>query len=115
MSTKPTRLQQQAADHLAEALVLVTDAHRLDGKGALSPTEFDEIARRIAGVSSGFSLDEIAVRALERRARALKLTSSAVDLISLQDDGPDLPPILLLPDQELVDLVKRLEEELGVA
>ena len=114
MSTKPTRLQQQAADQLAESLFLITDAHRLDGKGTLSRADFDEIARGIARVSSGFALDEITVRALERRAKALKLPSSAVDLITLQDDGPEPLHTLLLPDQELVELVKRLEEVLGV-
>ena len=41
MATKPTRLQQQAGDHLAETLFLVTEALRLDGKGKLDPSEFD--------------------------------------------------------------------------
>src|SRR5262245_57546690 len=48
MATKPTRHQQQAADHLAEALYLLTEAFRLDGKGTLEPGDLDEIARRIA-------------------------------------------------------------------
>jgi hypothetical protein len=113
MATKPTRLQQQAADHLAEALFLITEAFRLDGKGTLSPLDFNALARTIGQVSSPFSLDEIVVKALQRRAKNLSLTSSAADLISLMEG--DLKPLhtLLLPDAEFVELVKRLEDELG--
>lgn len=114
VATKPTRLQQQARDHLAETLFLITEAYRLDGKGTLSRTDFDEIAARIARVSSAFSLDEIVVRALERRAKALALTSGSVDLIALQDGEPGPVQALLIPDHELRELVQRLEEELGV-
>ena len=94
MSTKPTRLQQQAADHLAEALVLITDAHRLDGKGTLAPAGFDEMPdgsqayhpdsgsmKSLCGHSSEASGPEIAL-------------PGAVDLIALHDDGPDLPRTL---------------------
>ncbi len=113
MATKPTRLQQQACDDLAHALFLITEALRLDGKGRLSAADFDDIAATIARVSSQFSLDEIVVKALERRAIALALTSSTADLIALMDD--ELKPLhtLLLPDQAFVELVTRLEEELG--
>jgi hypothetical protein len=114
MATKPTRLQQQARDHLAETLFLITEAFRLDGRGTLSPSDLDELGGRIARVSSAFSLDEIVNRALERRAKALGLTSSAVDLIALQDGEPSPLHALLIPDQELKELVQRLEEELGV-
>jgi hypothetical protein len=113
MATKPTRFQQQAADDLAEALFLITEAFRLDGKGRLDRAEFDQLANRIAGVSSQFSLDEIVVKALHRRAKHLSLTSSAADLITLMEG--DVKPLhtLLLSDPEFVELVKRLEEELG--
>ena len=113
MATKPTRLQQQACDHLAEALFLITEAFRLDGKGKLSPAEFDELAAKVTEVSSQFSLDEIVVKALQRRAKNLSLTSSAADLITLMEGALKPLHTLLLPDPEFVELVKRLEEELG--
>src|SRR5262249_50184182 len=81
MATKPTRHQQQAADHLAEALYLITEAFRLDGKGMLEPGDLDEIARRITPISSTFPLDQIVVRALDRRAKTMGLPSTAADLI----------------------------------
>ena len=113
MATKPTRLQQQAGDHLAQALFLITEAFRLDGKGRLGPSDFDELAKRIAHVSSLFPLDEIVVKALQRRAKDLSLTSSAADLITLMEGEVKPLHTLLLPDPEFVELVKRLEEELG--
>jgi hypothetical protein len=113
MATKPTRLQQQACDHLAEALFLITEAFRLDGKGTLGPSDFDELASKIAQVSSQFPLEELVVKALQRRAKTLSLTSSAADLITLMEG--DVKPLhtLLLPDPEFVEMVKKLEEELG--
>jgi hypothetical protein len=113
MATKPTRLQQQACDHLAETLFLITEACRLDGKGKINPSEFDKLATMIAPISSAFTLDEIVVKSVARRAKSLGLTSSASDLISLMEG--ELKPLrtLLLPDHEFVELVRRLEEELG--
>jgi hypothetical protein len=113
MATKPTRLQQQACDYLADALFLITEAFRLDGKGKLGPADMDDIAKTIAHVSSQFSLDEIVVKALERRAKTLALTSSTADLIGLMEGEVKPLHTLLLPDQAFVELVKRLEEELG--
>ena len=113
MATKPTRLQQQAGERLAETLFLIAEASRLDGKGTLSPTEFNELATRIARVSSQFSPDELVVKALQRRAQILALTSSAADLITLMEGEMKPLHTLLLPDPEFVELVKRLEEELG--
>ena len=113
MATKPTRQQQQAGDQLAEALFLITEAFRLDGRGRLERSDFDLLAKGIAEVSSQFPLDEIVVKALLRRAKHLSLTSSAADLITLMD-GPVKPlHTLLLGDPEFVELVARLEEELG--
>jgi hypothetical protein len=113
MATKPTRLQQQACDHLAEALYRITEAFRLDGDGKLDSGDLDEIARLIGQVSSAFPLDQIVVRALGWRAKALGLSSSAADLIALMED--ELKPLrtLLLADHEFAELVKRLEEDLG--
>jgi hypothetical protein len=113
MATKPTRLQQQAADYLAEALFLITEAFRLDGKGKIGQSEFEELARKIAHVSSPFSLDEIVGKALNRRAKTLSLSSSAADLITLMEGEVTPLHTLLLPDAEFADLVKTLEDELG--
>ena len=113
MATKPTRLQRQACDHLAETLFLITEAYRLDGKGKLDASDFDSLATMIAQISSAFSLDEIVVNAVARRAKSLAMTSSAADLISLMEG--ELKPLqtLLLPDQGFVELVRRMEEEFG--
>jgi hypothetical protein len=113
MATKPTRHQQQAADHLAEALYLLTEAFRLDGKGTLDPADLDEIARRIAPISSTFPLDQIVVRALDRRAKAMGLPSTAADLIALNEDALRPLGTLLLSDGDFAELVRKLEEDLG--
>jgi hypothetical protein len=115
MATKPTRLQQQACDRLAESLLLITEAIRLDSKETLGEADMDELARKIAHVSSAFSLDEIVVRALQRRAKTLALTASAADPITLSEDRVKPLHTLLLPDHEFAELVKRLDDELGEA
>ena len=111
MATKPTRMQQQACDHLAQALVLITEAVRLDGKGTLDQEDLGVIAARMAQASSAFGLDEIVVKALERRGAGLGLPSRAAELLTLLDS--DLRPLemLLLADDEFRALVERLEEE----
>ncbi len=83
MATKPSRSQQRACDYLAEALDLITEAARLDGKGTLSRNLLDELARLAAQATLAFTLDEIIARALERRARALDLSSSTGELLML--------------------------------
>jgi hypothetical protein len=113
MATKPTRLQQQACDLLAEALFLINEAHRIDGKGKLDPADLGEIAGRLAAVSSAFPLDQIVIKAIERRAKALGLSSSAADLIALSEGELEPLQTLRLGDPKFEDLVRRLEEELG--
>ena len=113
MATKPTRLQQQACTFLAEALYLISEAHRLDGRGMLDADDLDEIARRLAAISTAFPLDQIVLKAVERRAKALGLSSSAADLISLSDGELDPLHTLRLADGEFTELIRRLEEELG--
>jgi hypothetical protein len=113
MATKPTRLQQQACDQLAEALYLITEAFRLDGRGTLELRDLEELARLIGPVSSAFPLDQIVVRALDRRAKALKLSSSTADLIALNEDTLKPLQTLLLADREFAGLVQKLEEDLG--
>jgi hypothetical protein len=113
MSTKPTRLQQQACDRLANALGAITEAYRIDGAGRLEAHDLREIARLVGQISSAFSFDEIVARALECRARSLGLSSGTADLISLNAETIDALQTLRLGDVEFTELVKRLEEELG--
>jgi hypothetical protein len=113
MATKPTRMQQEACDQLAEALVLITQASQLDGKAKLELDDLGVIAGRLVRASSAFTLDEIVARALERRAKILGLPSSAAELLTLLEAEIRPLAMLLLPDDELKALVKRMQEELG--
>jgi hypothetical protein len=106
-------MQQQACDHLAEALVLITEAARLDGKGKLDPDGLDVLAGKLAQASSAFDLDAIVARALERRGKILGLPSSAAELLTLLEAGIRPLEMLLLPDDEFKALVERMQEELG--
>jgi hypothetical protein len=113
MATRPTRLQQQACDQLAEALVLVTEAARLDGRSTLDRSTLGVIADGLAQASSAFRLDEIVARALERRGKALGLPSNVAELLTLLEAGIGPLEMLLLPDDEFKALVGRIQEELG--
>ena len=113
MATKPTRMQQQACDQLAEALVLITEASRLDGKAKFDSNDLGVITGKLAQASSAFSLDEIVARALERRAKAIGLPSSAAELLTLWESEIKPLEMLLLPDDEFKALVERVQEELG--
>jgi hypothetical protein len=113
MATKPTKSQQKALENFAEALVLIVDGARLDGKGKLDREAFLRIAEQVAQASSAFSLDEIVIRALEWRARAAGLPGSAVELLTLMDVEIGPPEMLLLPIEEFKALVETLEAELG--
>jgi hypothetical protein len=115
MATKPTRMQQQACDQLAEALVLITGASRLDGKAEFDPDDLGVIAGKLVRASSAFSLDEIVARALERRAKTVGLPSSTAELLTLLEAEIRPLEMLLLPDDEFQALVERLQEELGEA
>jgi hypothetical protein len=115
MATKPTRMQQKACDDLAEALVLITEAARLDGMGKLDAEGLGMIASRLAQASSVFGLDEIVARALERRGRNLGLPGTTAELLTLME--ADIKPLemLLLSDHEFKALVETIQEELGEA
>jgi hypothetical protein len=112
MATQPTRLQQQACDKRAQALLLITEAARLDG-GKLERDDLRWIADRLARASSAFTLDEIVVRALEQRGRELGLPASTAELLTLLEG--DIKPLetLLLTDDEFKSLAQRMEEALG--
>ncbi|WP_422928513.1 hypothetical protein [Singulisphaera sp. PoT] len=111
--TKPTRLQEQACDRLVDALLLICEAARLDGKGRLGLAEFEEVARRVAQASSAFSLDEIVIRALDRRGKALGLRSGTSDLLTLMESEHTPLAMLTLPDDAFRELVAAMEQELG--
>jgi hypothetical protein len=113
MATKPTKMQQKACDDLAEALVLITQAARLDGMSKLDAAGLGVIADQLAHATSAFSLDEIVARALERRGRYLELPGTTAELLTLIE--ADMKPLemLLLSDDEFKSLVERIQEELG--
>jgi hypothetical protein len=113
MATKPTRLQQQASDLLADALRTIAEAYRLDGKGRLEDGDLRELARLLGQASSAYPLDHIVARAIEARARSLGLSSGTADLIGLNAETVDPLQTLKLGDAEFTELVRTLEEELG--
>src|SRR5262249_9658735 len=103
MATKPTRLQQQACDRLADALIAVAEALRLDGKGRLEADDLRELARLVGQVSSAFSGEHIVARALEARARSLHLSSATADLVGLNAETVDPLQMLRLGDAEFTE------------
>jgi hypothetical protein len=113
MATLPTKAQQKALENFAEALVLIAEGARLDGKGKLDRDEFLTIAEGIARASSAFGLDAIVIRALELRALAAGLPGGSVELLTLMDVEIGPPEMLLLPIEEFKALVETLEAELG--
>lgn len=112
MATKPTRQQVEACDQFAEALVQITRAARLDGKGRLDREDLAEIASRLARASPAFGMDGLVALAMERRGRSLGLPSSTVELLTLLEDVKPLDA-LLLTDEGFRELVSRVNEELG--
>lgn len=112
MATRPTRLQQQAREKRARALLLITVAARLDG-GKLDDDDLRAIVDRLARASSAFTLDEIVVTAIEQRAHDLNLPASTAEFLTLLDS--DIKPLdmLLLSDDEFRALAQRVQEELG--
>jgi hypothetical protein len=112
MATKPTRLQEQACDKRAQALLLITEAARLDG-GELKKDDLRLIADRLAGGPSAFTLDDIVVRAIEQRGRVLGLPGSTAELLTLLEGNIQPLEALLLTDDEFKALAERMEEELG--
>lgn len=111
MATLPTKRQQQARDRLADALLAITEAARLDGRSALDSALLNEIAGRIVRVSSAFGLTEIIARALEMRGQALGLAGSTVELLTLVDSETIPVEMLLLDDEEFRAMVAKIEDE----
>jgi hypothetical protein len=113
MSTKPTRQQDRACDHLARALLLIAEAVRLDGRTSFDRVELAEVARRVARASTAFELDAILARALEARGGALGLRSGTAELLTLIEGDVEPLAALLLDDEDFKGLVARAEAELG--
>jgi hypothetical protein len=113
MATKPTRQQARSADLLAQSLLLITEAARLDGRSPLDRGGLVEIAGRIARVSTAFGLDEILARALEARGQSLGLRSGTAELLTLVESDVEPLASLLLSDDDYRALVASAEAELG--
>lgn len=112
--TKPTRQQDQACDQLAEALVRVTGAARLDGKAPFQADDLLELFMRLARGTSAFAPEEILLRALDRRAKELSLRSGTGELLMLvAGDGPAGLGLLLLDDAMFKSRAEAADEELG--
>ena len=113
MATKPTRMQQQACDQLAEALVLITEAARLDGRGGLDAATLGAIVKFVGQASSAFEPAEIVTRALGRRGAKLGVPASAIELLTLMDSGLTPLEMLMLADDAFRDQIQQMEDELG--
>jgi hypothetical protein len=113
LATNPTRAQQQACNHFAEALALIAEGSRLDGKGKLDQEALSVLAGQIASASSAFTRDEIVSKALEFRIRGLGLRSGTIDLLTLLDTEISPLQMLALTDAEFRELVAGIEAELG--
>ncbi|MCA1685345.1 MAG: hypothetical protein LC745_05060 [Planctomycetia bacterium] len=111
--TRPTRGQELGCDRLAEALLAVTEAARLDGRSAFDAADLREVAGRLSRATSAFGLDVIVARALERRGRALGLRAGTAELLTLMDG--EVPPLemLRLSDDAFRARVEAVEQELG--
>lgn len=111
--TKPTKRQEQAGERLADALLLVAEAVRLDGGRGFAAGDFEEAARRLARASSVFSVDEIVARALESRGRALGRRPGTAELLTLLEGDVTPAAALLLTDEEFHERLDALDEQLG--
>lgn len=111
--TKPTKLQEKACERLADALLFITEAARLDGKGTFQAADLDEVAARLVKASTAFDLDAIVAKALEARGRALGRRAGTAELLMLL--GGDLKPLsmLLLSDDAFNERLDALDAELG--
>ncbi len=112
MATKPTRQQAQGRDNLAQALLLVTEAVRLDGRAPFTIVQLNDLAACLVKASSAFGLDEIVAVALEARGKALGMRSGTAELVLLDDAIRPLE-VLLKNDDDFRTLITDLEEQLG--
>ncbi len=111
--TKPTRAQQQARTMLAQAILGISEAARLDGTPKFNSALLREIAERAAKATSAFSLDEIVATALEMRLTAMGLPAGSVELLTLIEQSKTPVEMIHLGVEELKQLVIEAEAELG--
>jgi hypothetical protein len=115
MSTKPTRQQEKACDQLANALLLIADAARLDGRASLDFKAFRDLANLLVKATSAFDLATVVSRSLEARGHSLGLRSGTSELLTLLDNQIEPLEVLLRSDDDFRGLVAKIEEELGEA
>jgi hypothetical protein len=113
MATKPTRQQERACVLVAEALLLIAEAARLDGGHSFGRAEITEIGRSTAKAVKAFDLDAIVSRSLELRGRALGLRSGTAELLTLVYDQVEPIIHLFMTDETFKESVAKAEEELG--
>jgi hypothetical protein len=113
MSTKPTRQQARGADLLAQALLLIAEAARLDGRSLIEGADLADLARRVARVSTAFDFDAILTRALESRGQGLGLRSGTAELLTLVEGVGEPIATLWLADEEFKTIVAEAEAQLG--
>jgi len=113
MSTKPTRKESQACDQLAQAILTITQADRLDVPGKLDLGDLEIIVKHLAKICPAIGVDGIIEKAIGLRVQSLGLPSSTMDLLSLVEDDIQPLKMLLLGDEEIRGMVERANEELG--
>ena len=113
MSTKPTRPQVRAGELLGQALLLIAEAARLDGRAATDRAGWADLASKVGRVSTAISFDDILAMTLESRGKSLGLRSGTAELLTLV--GEEVSPLasLLLGDEEFKAVVGAAEAELG--
>ena len=95
MSTKPTRQQDQACQKLAQALLLIAEAARLDGRDSLGGGRWLEVARDVVDEQPADFRQQLRVAADARQNRrvgvgrrllgvAYRTTSSAASRTSAE-------------------------------
>ncbi len=113
MATNPTRQQQQACDNLAEAIRLVFEAAKLDGKVTWTLGESNALVALLSKAVGPFDGAEITRRALIRRVRTMGMPESAAELLTLLDGEVKPLELMLWNDERLRGRVAELEAELG--
>lgn len=76
MATKPTREQARAFESLAESLVQVCSAARLDGGSRFGRGDLEDLVRCLSRATSAFPSDELISLALRKRCVELGLRLS---------------------------------------
>lgn len=113
MATKPTKLQVQARDKLAQAINLIAEAARLDGRSTIDEGSWKVVAAHVARGSSAYSLAEIVATALERRALAAGVTPSTAEMLTFAETGTPPLDMLLLDDADFLAATAAIEMDLG--